>query len=200
MPYDYAIDMWSIGCTLYELYTGKILFTGDSNNQMLKSIMEIRGKMPPKTYRKGELAAMHFDDKGNFVSVERDKVLGKVCFFFCFCIFVCYSLVFFRHPGRLFTAMSTPGATLKRLGAVKSGSCYFLRIVCVGASGKGGSHRDLLFPAFGSWVSARPEIGPASESPRPRRDPAAMRWPVRARMTFPQSPCGRASGLACGFP
>ncbi|PKS06729.1 hypothetical protein jhhlp_006803 [Lomentospora prolificans] len=77
MPYDYAIDMWSIGCTLYELYTGKILFTGDSNNQMLKSIMEIRGKIAPKTYRRGELAAMHFDEKGNFVSVERDKILGK---------------------------------------------------------------------------------------------------------------------------
>lgn len=86
MPYDYAIDVWSIGCTLYELYTGKILFTGDSNNQMLKSIMEIRGKMPPKTYRKGELAAMHFDDKGNFVSVERDKVLGKVCVFLFLCL------------------------------------------------------------------------------------------------------------------
>lgn len=88
MPYDYAIDVWSIGCTLYELYTGKILFTGDSNNQMLKSIMEIRGKMPPKTYRKGELAAMHFDDKGNFVSVERDKVLGKVCGFLFLCMLV----------------------------------------------------------------------------------------------------------------
>lgn len=80
MPYDYAIDMWSIGCTLYELYTGKILFTGDSNNQMLKSIMEIRGRIAPKSYRRGELAAMHFDEKGNFISVERDKVLGKVSF------------------------------------------------------------------------------------------------------------------------
>lgn len=79
MPYDYSIDMWSIGCTLYEMYTGKILFTGDSNNQMLKSIMEIRGKMPPKTYKKGELADSHFDDKGNFHSRERDNVLGKVC-------------------------------------------------------------------------------------------------------------------------
>ncbi|TPX12448.1 uncharacterized protein E0L32_006860 [Thyridium curvatum] len=77
MSYDYAVDMWSIGCTLYELYTGKILFTGDSNNQMLRAIMEIRGKISAKMYRRGQLWHLHFDDLGNFVSQERDKVLGK---------------------------------------------------------------------------------------------------------------------------
>ncbi|CAM1507532.1 Fc.00g071730.m01.CDS01 [Cosmosporella sp. VM-42] len=77
MPYDYSVDMWSIGCTLYELYTGKILFTGDSNNQMLKAIMEIRGRLTPKLYKRGQLSGAHFDDMGQFVSIERDKVLGK---------------------------------------------------------------------------------------------------------------------------
>ncbi|RSL93930.1 hypothetical protein CEP52_012959 [Fusarium oligoseptatum] len=77
IPYDYSVDMWSIGCTLYELYTGKILFTGDSNNQMLKAIMEIRGRLTPKLFKRGQLSGVHFDDKGQFVSVERDKVLGK---------------------------------------------------------------------------------------------------------------------------
>jgi serine/threonine protein kinase len=80
VPFDYAVDMWSIGCTLYELYTGKILFTGENNNQMLKNIMEIRGKLSAKLYRRGELAHNHFDEVGNFISVERDKILGKVSF------------------------------------------------------------------------------------------------------------------------
>jgi serine/threonine-protein kinase PRP4 len=34
--YDYAIDMWSMACTLYEIYTGRFLFDGRSNNEMLK--------------------------------------------------------------------------------------------------------------------------------------------------------------------
>jgi serine/threonine-protein kinase PRP4 len=44
IPYDPAIDMWSVGCTLYELYTGKILFPGRSNNQMLRYMMELKGR------------------------------------------------------------------------------------------------------------------------------------------------------------
>ncbi|KAL6718916.1 U4/U6 small nuclear ribonucleoprotein prp4 [Lecanora helva] len=77
MPYDFAIDVWSIGCTLFELYTGKILFTGRSNNQMLRAIMECRGKFSHKTLRKAQFASFHFDDLLNFRSVEKDKLTGK---------------------------------------------------------------------------------------------------------------------------
>ena len=79
MPYDYGIDIWSIGCTLFELYTGKILFTGRSNNQMLRAIMECRGKFSHKMLRKAEFASYHFDDLLNFRSIEKDKLTGKVC-------------------------------------------------------------------------------------------------------------------------
>lgn len=79
MPYDFAIDVWSIGCTLYELYTAKILFTGRTNNQMLRSMMECRGKFSHKLLRKGQFTNLHFDDMLNFRSVERDKITGRVC-------------------------------------------------------------------------------------------------------------------------
>jgi serine/threonine-protein kinase PRP4 len=77
MPYDFGIDMWSIGCTLYELYTGKILFMGRNNNQMLKSIMECRGKFSLKLLKKAEFAGLHFDDNLQFRSMEKDKVTNK---------------------------------------------------------------------------------------------------------------------------
>ncbi len=34
IPYDYGIDLWSTACTIYELYTGKILFPGKTNNEV----------------------------------------------------------------------------------------------------------------------------------------------------------------------
>lgn len=81
MPYDFGIDIWSVGCTLFELYTGKILFTGRSNNQMLRAIMECRGKFSHKILRKAEFASLHFDDLLNFRSVEKDRLSGKVSFY-----------------------------------------------------------------------------------------------------------------------
>lgn len=77
-PYDPALDMWSIGCTLYELYTGKILFPGRSNNHMLLLMMELKGRFNNKTIKKARFGDMYFDDLGGFQSVENDRVTGAV--------------------------------------------------------------------------------------------------------------------------
>uniref|UniRef100_A0AAZ3Q614 Serine/threonine-protein kinase PRP4 homolog n=1 Tax=Oncorhynchus tshawytscha TaxID=74940 RepID=A0AAZ3Q614_ONCTS len=76
-PYDYSIDMWSVGCTLYELYTGKILFPGSSNNHMIKLAMDLKGKMPNKMIRKGLFKDQHFDQNLNFLYIEVDKVTER---------------------------------------------------------------------------------------------------------------------------
>ena len=77
IPYDYAIDTWSIGCTLYELYTGKILFPGRSNNQMLRLMMECRGRFPGKMLRKAHFVSSYFNEQMVFMSQEVDSVTGK---------------------------------------------------------------------------------------------------------------------------
>ena len=77
-PYDPAIDIWSIGCTLYELYTGKILFPGRSNNQMLLLMMELRGRFNSKMIKRAKFGDMYFDELGAFLSVEQDRVTGLV--------------------------------------------------------------------------------------------------------------------------
>nr|XP_022907633.1 serine/threonine-protein kinase prp4 [Onthophagus taurus] len=77
IPYDYAIDMWSAACTIYELYTGRILFSGKSNNQMLKFFMDMKGKIPNKVIRKGAFKEKHFDANCNFLYHEIDKVTER---------------------------------------------------------------------------------------------------------------------------
>ncbi|XP_041103838.1 serine/threonine-protein kinase PRP4 homolog [Polyodon spathula] len=76
-PYDYGLDMWSVGCTLYELYTGKILFPGKTNNHMVKLAMDLKGKMPNKMIRKGLFKDQHFDQNLNFLYIEVDKVTER---------------------------------------------------------------------------------------------------------------------------
>ena len=74
---DTPMDMWSIGCVLYELYTGKILFPGRSNNEMLKLMMDVQGPFPKKMLRKGAFADRHFDlndPNCAFFHVEEDPV------------------------------------------------------------------------------------------------------------------------------
>ncbi|KAI1785638.1 kinase-like domain-containing protein [Ganoderma leucocontextum] len=75
-PYDPAIDIWSIGCTLYELYTGKILFPGRSNNHMLLLMMELKGRFNQKMIKRAKFGDMYFDELGAFLSVEPDRVTG----------------------------------------------------------------------------------------------------------------------------
>ncbi|KAG6840045.1 hypothetical protein C0991_009391 [Blastosporella zonata] len=76
VPYDPALDIWSIGCTLYELYTGKILFPGRSNNQMLLLMMELKGRFNGKMIKRAKFGDVYFDEMGGFESVESDRVTG----------------------------------------------------------------------------------------------------------------------------
>lgn len=74
LPYDHALDMWSVGCCLYELYTGKVLFPGPTNNDMLRLQMELKGPFPKKMLKKAGFVFKHFDQDYNFCAVEEDPV------------------------------------------------------------------------------------------------------------------------------
>lgn len=75
--YDYNADLWSVGCTFFELYTGKIMFQGKTNNEMLKIMQDLRGKVPNKVVRKGQFKDNHFDNNMSFLFTEIDKVTER---------------------------------------------------------------------------------------------------------------------------
>ena len=49
MSYHMAIDMWSLGCIMAELYTGFPIFPGENEQEQLSCIMEILG-VPDKEF------------------------------------------------------------------------------------------------------------------------------------------------------
>ncbi|EGG21470.1 putative protein serine/threonine kinase [Cavenderia fasciculata] len=73
MKYDFAIDVWSVGCCLGELYTGKYLFPGKTNNDMIRLFLEYKGPFPKKmlTQRKAQFVSNHFND--NLIFMKEDK-------------------------------------------------------------------------------------------------------------------------------
>jgi serine/threonine-protein kinase PRP4 len=77
MDIGYGIDMWAIGCTVYELWTGKILFTGNTNNQMVKAFIDCLGWPTEKLLKKGlrQNVCAHFlpGPPLKFISREVDK-------------------------------------------------------------------------------------------------------------------------------
>ncbi|EIE27798.1 kinase-like protein [Coccomyxa subellipsoidea C-169] len=76
LKYDHPMDMWSVGCVIYELFTGKILFPGRSNNEMLKLMMDVKGAFPKKMLKRGQFVNQHFEDDPNmsFALQEEDPV------------------------------------------------------------------------------------------------------------------------------
>lgn len=77
LHFSCPIDAWAAAVSLFELYTGRIMFMGNSNNSMLKLIQEVKGKMPHKLIRKGIFAELHFDPDYDFLYKERDRVTGR---------------------------------------------------------------------------------------------------------------------------
>ena len=74
--FSQAVDIWSAAVTLYELYTGKVMFPGRSNNEMLKLIMHTKGKIKAKIQRQASFAARHFHltNPNIFLAQEEDPI------------------------------------------------------------------------------------------------------------------------------
>ncbi|GJD11184.1 Serine/threonine-protein kinase PRP4 [Galdieria sulphuraria] len=72
--YGPPVDMWSLGCCLFELYTGKVAFPGRNNNEMLRLFQELKGSFSMKMIRKSPFRHKYFDSAGNFLQGEWDPV------------------------------------------------------------------------------------------------------------------------------
>jgi serine/threonine-protein kinase PRP4 len=60
-PADSKVDIWSAAVTLFELYTSKLLFNGRNNQELLRQIVQLRGRPNSKQIKKSELGEQYFN-------------------------------------------------------------------------------------------------------------------------------------------
>jgi len=62
LAYDTKVDLWSLGCILMELFTGKLLFDNRSVQALLASHIAVLGAFPKRLLRDGSLTDHYFTD------------------------------------------------------------------------------------------------------------------------------------------
>ena len=76
IPYCAAIDMWSFGCILYELYVGYPLFPGEDEKDHMALMMEVKGIPPRSVLVKSSRRKVFFDDDYNPMITPNSR--GKI--------------------------------------------------------------------------------------------------------------------------
>jgi len=61
LPYSPKVDLWSLGCILMELFTGKLLFDNRSVQALLASHIALCGQFPESMLASGHLSHHYFD-------------------------------------------------------------------------------------------------------------------------------------------
>uniref|UniRef100_A0A8C4NGN6 dual-specificity kinase n=1 Tax=Eptatretus burgeri TaxID=7764 RepID=A0A8C4NGN6_EPTBU len=61
VPYDLAIDMWSLGCILVEMHTGEPLFSGSNEVDQMNKIVEVLGIPPAHMLEQAPKARKYFE-------------------------------------------------------------------------------------------------------------------------------------------
>jgi serine/threonine protein kinase len=65
IPYDLAIDMWSLGCILVEMHTGEPLFSGRDETDQVCKIAEVLGVPPVNLIEKSPRKDKYFEKDGS---------------------------------------------------------------------------------------------------------------------------------------
>lgn len=76
IKYTPAIDMWSFGCILYELYNGHPLFTGEDEKEQMQCIMEVKGEPPRSMIVVASRRNNFFDD--DYKPLQNPNTKGKI--------------------------------------------------------------------------------------------------------------------------
>uniref|UniRef100_A0A668VYG0 Protein kinase domain-containing protein n=1 Tax=Oreochromis aureus TaxID=47969 RepID=A0A668VYG0_OREAU len=74
LPFTEAIDIWSLGCIAVSLYTGSLLYPGETEYAMLRYITETQGELPEKMLNCGQETAKYFRREFNSDNIYHWKL------------------------------------------------------------------------------------------------------------------------------
>jgi len=75
--YDYSVDVWSAGATMFELVTDSVLFQGETNNEMLFEIFKVCGPCAKSFALGGAFCQNHFSASGEFLNAKGDLAINS---------------------------------------------------------------------------------------------------------------------------
>merc|ERR1712129_101274 len=71
------IDIWSAGATLFEIATDRVLFQGETNNEVLYEMLKTVGSLPATLATTGLFSLNHFHASGDFLNSKGDIAINS---------------------------------------------------------------------------------------------------------------------------
>jgi len=75
LNYDYMIDMWSVGCIIFELHHGSPLFVCKDSAQLISKICNLFGNMPEEMIAAGTQSGLYYTLKNNAYVLKQNEYI-----------------------------------------------------------------------------------------------------------------------------
>ena len=74
-PYEYGVDMWSLGCIIYELIAGSPLFPAKDENELLEYFIVTLGRVPTNLLTNAKKYKQFYKKSTSFLSTYGHEVI-----------------------------------------------------------------------------------------------------------------------------